>query len=32
MERTFGENWRSAALGLVCTVLIVGGGLAVAFW
>jgi hypothetical protein len=32
MERTFGENWRNAIVGLVLTVAIVGGGMAVAFW
>jgi hypothetical protein len=32
MERTFGDNWRNTAVGLVCTILIVGGGLAAAFW
>jgi hypothetical protein len=31
MEGTFG-NWRSAMVGLGLTVVIVGGGLALAFW
>ena len=31
MEGTFG-NWRSAKVGLGLTVVIVGGGLALAFW
>ena len=32
MERTFGENWRNAFIGLALTVAVVGGGLAAAFW
>jgi hypothetical protein len=31
MQDTFG-NWRNAALALCLTVVVVGGGLAVAFW
>ncbi len=31
MERTF-ENWRSAALGLGLTVVVVGTALGIAFW
>jgi hypothetical protein len=31
MEGTFG-SWRSAMVGLGLTVVIVGGGLALAFW
>jgi hypothetical protein len=31
MESTFG-NWRSAMFGLGLTVVVVGGGLAFAFW
>ena len=31
MERTF-ENWRSAALGLGLTTIVVGAALAIAFW
>lgn len=31
MERTFGENWRNAAIGVALTIAIVGGGLAAAF-
>jgi hypothetical protein len=31
MERTFGENWRNAVVGLALTIAVVGGGLAVAF-
>jgi hypothetical protein len=30
MERTFGENWRNAILGLALTIAVVGGGLAFA--
>ena len=32
MERTFGENWRKALLGMALTVAVVGGGIAAAFW
>ena len=32
MERSFGENWRNALVGLGLTIAVVGGGLAVAFW
>jgi hypothetical protein len=31
MERTFGENWRNAVLGVALTVAVIGGGLAAAF-
>ena len=31
MERTFGENWRNAIIGVALTVAVVGGGLAAAF-
>jgi hypothetical protein len=31
MERTF-ENWRTAAVGLGLTVVLVGTALAIAFW
>jgi hypothetical protein len=30
MERTFGENWRNAVLGIALTIAVVGGGLAAA--
>jgi hypothetical protein len=32
MERTFGENWRNAVLGIALTIAVVGGGLAAALW
>jgi hypothetical protein len=32
MERTFGENWRNAMLGIALTIAVVGGGLAAALW
>ena len=32
MERTFGENWRNALLGMALTVAVVGGGIAAAVW
>jgi hypothetical protein len=32
MERTFGENWRNAVLGIALTVAVVGGGLVAALW
>ena len=32
MERTFGENWRNALLGMALTVAVVGGGIAAALW
>jgi hypothetical protein len=32
MERTFGENWRNAILGIALTVAVLGGGLAAALW
>jgi len=32
MERTFGDNWRNAVLGLALTVAVIGGGLAAALW
>jgi hypothetical protein len=32
MERTFGENWRNAVLGIALTVAVIGGGLAAALW
>jgi hypothetical protein len=31
MDRTFGENWRNALIGVALTVAVVGGGLAAAF-
>ncbi len=31
MERTF-ENWRTAAVGLGLTIVLVGTALAIAFW
>jgi len=31
MENTFGGNWRNALVGLALTVVVVCGGLAVAF-
>lgn len=32
MERTLGENWRNAVLGIALTIAVIGGGLAAAFW
>jgi hypothetical protein len=32
MERTFGENWRNAVLGIALTVAVVCGGVAAALW
>jgi hypothetical protein len=32
MERTFGENWRTALIGVALTIAVVGGSLAAAFW
>ena len=32
MERTFGENWRNAVVGVALTIVVIGGGLAAAFW
>lgn len=32
MERTFGENWRNAVLGIALTIAVVGGGVAAALW
>jgi hypothetical protein len=32
MERTFGENWRNAVLGLALTIAVIGGGVAAALW
>jgi hypothetical protein len=32
MERTFGENWRNAVLGIALTIAVIGGGLAAALW
>jgi hypothetical protein len=32
MERTFGENWRNAVLGIALTMAVIGGGLAAALW
>ena len=32
MERTFGENWRNAILGIALTMAVLGGGLAAALW
>jgi hypothetical protein len=32
MERTFGENWRNAVLGIALTIAVFGGGLAAALW
>ena len=31
MERTLGETLRNAAIGMAMTVLVIGGGLAIAF-
>jgi hypothetical protein len=31
MDQTFG-NWRTAAIGLGLTIIVVGGALALAFW
>jgi hypothetical protein len=30
MERTFGENWRQAVIGLALTIAVITGGLAAA--
>jgi hypothetical protein len=32
MERTFGDNWRNAVLGIALTMAVIGGGLAAALW
>ena len=32
MERTFGENWRNAVVGIALTIAVVGGGIAAALW
>ena len=32
MERTFGDTWRNAIIGMALTVAVIGGGLAAAFW
>jgi hypothetical protein len=32
MERTFGDNWRNAVLGIALTIAVIGGGLAAALW
>lgn len=31
MERTFGDQWRNAIIGMALTIAVVGGGLAAAF-
>jgi hypothetical protein len=31
MERTFGDQWRNAIIGMALTIAVIGGGLAAAF-